>query len=501
MAAEPEAPTQTIPPEAVGEDRHAASKQTVDPWNVSGAVDEHGKVQAIDYNKLIEEFGTKRIDDALLERFEKVVGVKPHHFLRRGVFFSHRDFEAILDRYERKEPFFLYTGRGPSSDSMHIGHVIPFTFTKWLSDVFDAPLVIMLTDDEKFLFSEKRTVEEVKAYARSNAKDILAIGFNPERTFMFSDYDYIGGSIYANITRIAKRITVNAASAVFGFDGSTNIGKMGFAAIQAAPSFANSFPHIFGDNDAVTTQIPCLIPCAIDQDPYFRLTRDVAQGLHYAKPSLIHARFLDALGGPGSKMSASVESSAIFMTDTPKKIETKMKKYAFSGGRETAEEQRALGGNPDVDVSYQYLRFFLEDDEELAQIEQDYRSGKMLTGEIKMRCAKELSAFCTEFQARREKITEETVDLFMSRRPLVWRGSEALKTMVVRPKTDGNEKGEGAGDGKMTKNQLKKLEKQRQIEAKKAAKAKEKEAARLARDADAPDGSKTEEAPAPAASS
>jgi tryptophanyl-tRNA synthetase len=124
-----------------------------------------GKVQAIDYTvwpppspfsplanltpflqKLVADFGTRLIDEALLERFERVVGVKPHHYLRRGIVFSHRDLGLILDRYEKKEPFFLYTGRGPSSDSMHIGHVVPFTLTKWLSDVLDAPLVIMLTD-------------------------------------------------------------------------------------------------------------------------------------------------------------------------------------------------------------------------------------------------------------------------------------------------------------------------------------------------------------------
>lgn len=50
------------------------------------------------------------------------------------------------------------------------------------------------------------------------------------------------------------------------------------------------------------------------------MTRDVAARLHIAKPSLIHARFLDALQGPGSKMSASVDSSAIFMKDTPNQI-------------------------------------------------------------------------------------------------------------------------------------------------------------------------------------
>lgn len=41
-----------------------------------------------------------------------------------------REFDKILDRYEQGKPFFLYTGRGPSSDSMHLGHMVPFVFTK-----------------------------------------------------------------------------------------------------------------------------------------------------------------------------------------------------------------------------------------------------------------------------------------------------------------------------------------------------------------------------------
>lgn len=130
-----------------------------------------------------------------------------------------------------------------------------------------------------------------------------------------------------------------------------------FAAIQAASSFAGSFPFVFGPE---SSQVPCLIPCAIDQDPYFRLTRDVASQLKYAKPALIHARFLDALQGPGSKMSASVEASAILVLDSPKTILKKINQFAFSGGRETVEEHRAKGGNPEVDVSYQYLKFFLD---------------------------------------------------------------------------------------------------------------------------------------------
>jgi len=106
------------------------TEQKIDPWNVAGEVGADGKVKAIDYFKLVEEFGTKRINKEDLARFEKVTGHKPHRFMRRGIVFSHRDLNLILDRHEKGEPFFLYTGRGPSSDSMHIGHTVPFEFTK-----------------------------------------------------------------------------------------------------------------------------------------------------------------------------------------------------------------------------------------------------------------------------------------------------------------------------------------------------------------------------------
>jgi tryptophanyl-tRNA synthetase len=126
-----------------------ATEQEINPWDVQAATDEQGNVLAFDYKAISEKWNTKLIDEALLQRFERVTGQKPHRWLRRGLFFSHRDLDLILDHYERGETFILYTGRGPSSDSMHIGHTIPFEFTKWLQDVFDVPLVIMLTDDEK----------------------------------------------------------------------------------------------------------------------------------------------------------------------------------------------------------------------------------------------------------------------------------------------------------------------------------------------------------------
>ena len=276
-------------------------------------------------------------------------------------------------------------------------------------------------------------IEDVRRFARANAKDIIACGFIPEKTFIFSDLDYMGGAFYANVVRIARAITYNQSKATFGLTDSDNVGKSHFVAIQAAPSFSSSFPQIFGTQ----TQIPCLIPCAIDQDPYFRLTRDIAQPLKFVKPALIHSKFFPALQGSGSKMSASSTDKSIFMTDTPKQVKDKINKFAFSGGQATAEEHRQLGGNPDVDVPYQYLSFFVDDDAEIEHIAEEYRSGRLLTGEMKQKCIAVLQKVVKDFQdvsresfdqvlqadvsdslvlfcsQARAKVTEDVLDYFM----------------------------------------------------------------------------------------
>lgn len=144
------------------------------------------------YNIIIlERFGSSKIDQDLINRFEKITKKPTHHLLRRGIFFSHRDMHSILNQYEAGKPFYLYTGRGPSSSSMHLGHLIPFIFCKWLQEIFDVPLVIQLTDDEKTLWKDIK-LEDAHKMAYENAKDIVAIGFDVEKTFIFSDLDYIG---------------------------------------------------------------------------------------------------------------------------------------------------------------------------------------------------------------------------------------------------------------------------------------------------------------------
>lgn len=294
---------------------------------------------------------------------------------------------------------------------MTLGHLIPFIFCKYLQDAFNVPLVIQMTGDEKFLY-KNITLEQAAQYTHDNARDIIAVGFDVNKTFIFSDLDYIG-QLYPNVLRIQKAVTVNQVRGIFGVDDSSNIGKVSFGAVQAAPSFPSSFPHIFGGR----SDIMCLIPCGIDQDPYFRMTRDVAPRIGYNKPALIHSKFIPSLLGFDEKMSSSIPESAIFLTDSDAIIRQKIGQ-AVTGGRQSLAEHRALGAELEKDIPYQYLTFFLEDDAELQKLGDAYKSGQLLSSEVKARLSEVLIETVNAHQVARANVTDDVVRAFMAVRKL-----------------------------------------------------------------------------------
>ncbi|KAI3797594.1 hypothetical protein L1987_32854 [Smallanthus sonchifolius] len=284
-----------------GTKREEEEDQVVNPWAVSSK----GK---IDHDKLIDQFGCQRLDQYLVDRVFRLTSRPPHIFLRRNIFFAHR----------------------------------------YLQDAFKVPLVIQLTDDEKCMW-KNLTVEESKRLARENAKDIIACGFDISRTFIFSDFDYVGGAFYENMVKVAKCVTYNKVVGIFGFTGEDHIGKISFPPVQAVPSFPSSFPHLFSGKD----KLRCLIPCAIDQ-------------------------------GETGKMSATDAYSARYVTNSQKQIKTKVNKYDFSGGQDSVENHRKYGAN-------------LE----------EYGSGRILTGEVKKRLIDVLTELVERHQAARAAVTDE----------------------------------------------------------------------------------------------
>ena len=343
----------------------------VTPWEVKGE---------IDYDRLMERFGTEPITPELLERIRRHTG-RLHHMLRRGVFYSHRDLDAILDHYEGGGRFVLYTGRGPSGP-VHLGHLVPWTFTRHLQETFGSKLLFQFTDDERMLIRDDIDEETASHWVHENALDLMALGFDPDKTEFIVNTRHVA-KLYPLALRIARGITCSTMRAVFGFGDDSNLGMMFFPTMQAAPCFLES--------ERAGEPVPCLVPAGIDQDTYWRITRDVARKLGYPKPAQVHGRMLPGLTG-GAKMSSSQPLTAIYTTDVPELVERKI-------------AEADTGDHPARCPMYQYRYLLLtEDDDEAHEHYVDCIEGGIDCHECKARLAETVNRFLGKHRRRRRLI-------------------------------------------------------------------------------------------------
>ena len=268
---------------------------------------------------------------------------------------------------------------------------MPWLFTKYMQDKFNVKLLFQLTDDEKFLFNDKNDLEMIDRFTYENVLDIIAIGFDSAKTNIIIDTKHIN-YLYPISLEIAKRITFSTAKSVFGFSNSSNIGMIGFPPIQSAPCF---LPSVIEKKPT-----PVLIPAAIDQDPYWRITRDIAEKIGYYKPAQIHSKFIPGLINNG-KMSSSKPDSALFTKDEPELIEKKVKN-TFTGGQPTVSLQRKLGGNADICPVYWYLKYLFDNEEESIQRYNNCKGGALLCGDCKNDLIKDVKPFIKDIQRKRE---------------------------------------------------------------------------------------------------
>ncbi len=354
----------------------------VNPWEVSGSVD---------YNKIVREFGVDLLDQNVLSKLKDAPIL-----LRRGLYFTHRDLPQFITDAEKGKKVSIVSGRGPS-EKMHLGHLVPFIIAKYLQNKYNCNLYIPISDDEKFFVKKDLSLDQIEKFAEDNILDLMAMGLNPKKTFIHKDFQYT--KIYKFASQIARKINFSTAKAVFGFEGENNLGLIFYPAVQSAHIYLPQFLE-----GAHRT----LVPIAIDQDPYMRILRDVADKFNFIKPSALHAKFLPGLSGNAKMSSSDSSNDVIFLSDNEEEVKRKINKYAFSGGKDTLEEHRKHGGNPDIDSSFIYLKYLFEpDDKKLAKIESDYRSGKILSGELKAILIEKINIFLRDHQKSKEKAKKE----------------------------------------------------------------------------------------------
>ena len=364
----------------------------VTPWEVSGKVD---------YEKLVRKFGVKHIPK-LPEIFNKNI------LFRRKIVFAHRDFEKILEAMKNKKKFVMMTGLMPSG-KFHFGHMLVAQQIIFYQSL-GAKLYVAVADLEAYN-SRKKNLEELKKIAvEEYLLNYIALGLKPKNIDFYFQSDRHKDSKKSNAyyrlaSNFSRYASFNEFKAIYG---KISPGKINDSLLQSADMLHPQLPEFEGT-------IPVLIPVGIDQDPHLRIARDIAKRFKdykFTQLSSTYHKFFPSLKGEG-KMSSSDESSFISLTDSPKEVEKKIKKYAFSGGKDTLEEHRKKGGNPDIDVSFQYLKFLFEpNDKKLQKIYDDYKSGKLLSSELKEILIEKINSFLKEHQKKRI-LAKKQIDKFL----------------------------------------------------------------------------------------
>lgn len=352
--------------------------QIIDPWS---------SVEIKDYEKLMTNFGIEPMNQ-IIRKLPKV-----NHYFTRGVIFGHKSLQTVIDAINKNKSFAMLTGLMPSG-KFHFGHKLVVDEMLYFQEL-GAQCFVVVADIEANLTRGITKEEARKIAIEEYLLNYIALGLKPKNTKFY--FQSNGSKEYMNLSKyISKRTTLNELKDIYG---DINPGKIVSIFTQVADIL---YPQL-KENSGIK---PVVVPVGIDQLPHINFARDIADRLklehNFILPSAIFHKLMPGL--KGNKMASSDPDNAIFLSDDVKDVERKIKKYAFSGGQATIEDHKKLGGNPDIDIAYQWLYMMFEPDEQkIKKIYQDYKSGYLLTSELKQILIDKVSNFLREHQKAREK--------------------------------------------------------------------------------------------------
>ncbi|MBS3175649.1 tryptophan--tRNA ligase [Candidatus Woesearchaeota archaeon] len=346
----------------------------IDPW---------GQDLPEDYISLIQDFG--------LETFDPSLFPDPNRLMRRNIVFAGRDLKIIADCIKNKKPYYALSGIMPSSERIHFGSKMVVENLKYFQE-HGATHTFILVADLESASTRGVTLEE----ARERAKQFyipayIALGLDPKKTTFYFQSE--NKKVIQLAYEFSKKITLNEFRSVYG---SADPGRIMAAVTQVGDML---FPQL-------EKSMPGIIPVGPDQDPHIRLARDIisrTKSSHSFMPLAgLYHKYTRSLDG-GLKMSKSNPES---MIELPEDIATVKRKImrALTGGRDTLEQHRKLGAVVEKCMVFDLLKQHLvEDDKELQKIYEEYKSGKMTSGEIKSLACEKMEHFMDTFTKNLEK--------------------------------------------------------------------------------------------------
>ena len=353
-------------------------------------IDPFGTTVIEDYERLYEEFGIQPFKPLLPQM------PKPNAAMRRGVIFGHRDFERVLNAMKNHDEFAVMSGIKPTGE-FHLGTLMTarevIYFQQEGGTAFYCIADVEAYEDNHIPF------ERSERYAVGNVADLLALGFDPKRGFIYRQSKDERVKDFA-IT-FGRGVTLATMKAIYG---ERHMGLYLSSLIQAGDILLPQHKDFGGPK-------PTVVPVGVDQDPHLRLTRDLAfkfrRKYGFVPPASTYHKLIKSLDG-SPKMSKRDPMSYFTLEEKQAGIAKKISN-AFTGGRPTAEEQRRLGANPDICPIYDlYLSHFFERDEDVVQLyNHECKGGHILCGEDKERLIRIVTDFVKEHQRKRRQYIDK----------------------------------------------------------------------------------------------
>ncbi len=356
---------------------------TIDPWSSS----------IIDYNKLFKDFGIKKMeikDDKLRE----------NRLFSRGIIFGHRDFYKWWDDFKSGNTVSILTGMMPSGP-FHLGHKMVIDQLVWYQKL-GIPITFAIADIEARTV-RKMGPERVKEITVSYLSNAFALGLDPGQDIYLQSNR--SNSYYKFADLLSSKMTFSEIEAIYG---ELSPGKVISAFVQASDILHKQLPEYMGKHRV-------LVPVGPDQDPHIRLARDLADRIGFVKPSSTYHIF--ARGLDGEKMSSSKPNSYISL-DEPVDVMKKKVSNALTGGRNTLEEQKELGGQPEKCIIFELYKYhFEESDEKLEERKRMCKAGEIMCGECKKELIKRMSSWLRthqsnvkKFKGKAEKFVDDNME-------------------------------------------------------------------------------------------
>jgi len=366
-------------------------KDRLDPWGTSSIKD---------YTRLQSEFGIEPTAP-LLSRFKT-----PSPHLSRGIDFGQRDLKRILDAIDNNKPYAVMSGIKPDG-AFHLGNKMTADDMIFFQSLSKKATVYYAIADVEAYADNGLTFAETAKTAIRNVADILALGLNPDQAIVYKQSEEM--RVMRMSTIFSRGVTNNMLKAIYG---ERQIGLYMSALIQAGDILMPQLPDFGGPK-------PVLVPVGADQDPHIRLTRDLADRYQadfgFIPPSAIYHRLEFALTG-GYKMSKRVPESGFTLDDSAAEAARRVK-VAFTGGRDTVEEQRRLGGRPEICPVFDLYRFhFGRDDEHVDRVYNECSKGIRLCGECKQEAIGLVKAFLEEHHKKRDSLMNDAKELLAKSR-------------------------------------------------------------------------------------